>query len=147
MILRLALTSAALLALAGPVLAQEAAPAAPVSAVAPTVTEADVEAAGEAFGQKMEAMGQEIAAVVTAANGDMVKARADTDPIVAKYQPDADAFAGIVMGFLAALPDGPEKAQMTAMAPVFEAQIKGAPAQARDAALTSAPAAAEPAPQ
>ncbi len=148
MILRLALASVALLALSGPALAQDAPPA-PVApaATAPTITEADIEAAGEAFGLKMEAMSTEIAAAVTAANGDMTKARADTDPIVAKYQPDADAFAAVVTGFFAAMPDGPEKAQMTAMAPMIEAEIKSAPAKARDQALAPATPAATPAPQ
>lgn len=148
MILRLALASAALLALSAPAQSQEAvpAPSAP-TATAPAVTEADIEAAGEAFGLKMEAMGAEIATAVTAANGDMVKARADTDPIVARYQPDADAFAAIVTGFFAAMPDGPEKAQMTAMAPMIEAEIKSAPAKARDQALAPATPAATPAPQ
>ena len=75
------------------------------AAPAPAVTEADIEAAGEAFGLKMEAMGAEIGTAVTAANGDTAKARADTDPIVARYQPDADAFAAIVTGFFAAMPE------------------------------------------
>lgn len=146
MFVRTALFAAAL-GLATPALAQEAAPAAPAPVAAPAVTEADIEAAGEAFSEKMEAMGQEVAAAVTAANGDMVKARADTDPIVAKYQVDADAFATLLTGFLAAMPEGPQKVQMMAAAPVFEAQIKGAPAQARDAALAPTAPAATPAPQ
>jgi len=83
-----------------------------------------------------------IAAAVTAANGDMAKARADTDPIVAKYQPDADAFGYLLGRFFTSMPEGPEKAQVSAMAPMVTAQIKGVPAQARDAALAP-PAAAE----
>ena len=140
MILRLALTATALLALSGPVLAQQAATAAPVAAAAAPVTEADIQAAGEAFGAKMEAMGQELGTAVAAANGDAARARANTDPIVAKYQPDADAFSAMLTGFFAAMPEGPQKAQMTAMAPIIEAEIKGAPAKARDQALAAVPA-------
>ncbi len=77
----------------------------------------------------------------------MAKARADTDPIVARYQPDADAFAAVVTGFFASMPDGPEKTQMTAMAPMIAAEIKGAPAKARDQALAPAAPAAPPASQ
>lgn len=141
MILRLALTATALLALSGPVLAQQTAPAAPAAApAAAPVTEADIEAAGEAFGQKMEAMGQELGTAIAAANGDAALARTNTDPVVAKYQPDADAFAALLTSFFATMPEGPQKAQMTAMAPMIEAEIKGAPAKARDQALAATPA-------
>lgn len=135
MILRLALTATALLALSGPVLAQQAAPAAPVAAAPAPVTEADIQAAGDAFGARMEAMSQELGTAVAAANGDAARARTNTDPIVAKYQPEADAFSALLTRFFAAMPEGPEKTQMMAMAPIIEAEIKGAPGKIRDQAL------------
>ena len=135
MILRLALTATALLALSGPVLAQQAAPAARVAAAPAPVTEADIQAAGDAFGARMEALSQELGTAVAAANGNAARARTNTDPIVARYQPEADAFSALLTRFFAAMPEGPEKTQITAMAPIIEAEIKGAPGKIRDQAL------------
>ena len=151
MSLKIALAASALIAIASPSWAQEATAApAPAEQAAPTLTEAEIEARGEAFEASMEAMGQELEAVIANAEGDIAKARADSDPIVAKYQVEADAFATALTGFLtgmaATLPEGEQRTQMTAMAPMVEGQIKGAPAQLRDQAIASMTTpAAEPA--
>lgn len=151
MSLKIALAASALIAVASPGWGQEA-PAAPAPAeqAAPALTEAEIEARGEAFEASMEAMGQELEAVIANAEGDVAKARADSDPIVAKYQVEADAFATALTGFLtgmaATLPEGEQRTQMTAMAPMVEGQIKSAPAQLRDQAIASMTTpAAEPA--
>lgn len=142
MSLRIILAASAALTFATPVLAQDA-PAAPPAA------EAAFEAKGEAFGARMDAMGAEMRTAVTEAAGDRAKAGAALDVIAAKYQPEADAFADELIAFIdSQMANVPEeqRAQMTAMAPMISAQVKGAPAQARDEALASMDAAAAPAP-
>ncbi len=154
MSLKIALAASALIAVASPSWAQEATAAPAVAEqAAPALTEAEIQSRGEAFEASMEAMGQELETVIANAGGDVAKARADSDPIVAKYQVEADAFATALTGFLtgmaASLPEGEQRTQMTAMAPMVEGQIKGAPGQLRDQAIASmtAPAAAPATPQ
>lgn len=148
MSLRIVLAASAVLAFAAPALAQQA-PAAPPAATADADAEAAFEARGEAFGARMEEMGAEMQTAVADAAGDRVKAGAALDVIVAKYQPEADAFADELIAFISSqMANAPEeqRAQMTAMGPMISAQVKGAPGQARDQALASMDAAAAPAP-
>lgn len=150
---RLILAATAALALATPAFAQTApAPAAPAAAPTSSPAEAAFEAKGEAFEAKMDAMRAEMQTAVTAAAGDQAKLSTDLDAIVARYQPDADTFATELSAFIASqAPQMPEeqRAQMAQMGPVIEAQIKGAPASMRAAALQSAaaPAATPATPQ
>jgi len=147
MSLRIVLAASAVLAFAAPAAAQQA-PAAPPAATADADAEAAFEAKGEAFGARMEAMGAEMQTAVSDAAGDRGKASAALDVIVAKYQPEADAFADELIAFInSQLANAPEeqRAQMTAMAPMISAQVKGAPAQVRAEALASMDAAAAPA--
>jgi hypothetical protein len=144
MSLRTALAAVAVLALATPVFAQTAPAADPVAETAGT--EAAFEARGEAFGARMQGMGTEMQAAVTAAGADQAKARADLDAIVARYQPEADAFAAEFETFFAAqMAAAPEaqRAAMSGMAPTITAQIKGVPAMVRgqvEQAAAAAPA-------
>lgn len=147
MSLRLILAASAALAFAAPVLAQDA-PAAPPTAEAGADAEAAFQAKGEAFGARMDAMGAEMRTAVTEAAGDRAKAGAALDAIVAKYQPEADAFAVELQAFIASqMGNVPEeqRAQVEAMAPLISARVTGAPAQARDEALASMDAPASPA--
>ena len=147
MSVRIALAASVVLAFAAPAFAQDA-PAAPPAATAEADAEAAFEAKGEAFGARMEEMGAEMQAAVTAAGGDQAKATPALDAIVAKYQPEADAFAVELEAFIASqMVNVPEeqRAQMAAMGPMISAQVKGAPGQARDQALASMTAAAAPA--
>jgi hypothetical protein len=47
----------------------------------------------------METLAHEMQAALTAAAGDQAKANADLDALVARYQPEADAFAEEVKAF------------------------------------------------
>ncbi len=151
---RTALAAAALLALALPAAAQEA-PAAPPAAPAELSAEAEAaiaeaeaafEAKGEAFAAVMEAMFEEMDTAVSNAGGDRARAETDLDAIVARYQPQADAFADELDAFLAAqLPLMPEeaRAEMTRMGPTIRSQILAAPATVKAGVLQAAAAEAE----
>lgn len=141
--LTLAAVAAATL-IAGPVLAQDAAsvPAAPATTSA-VPTEAEISAAGEAFGADMEAMQAELEAAKTAAGADTAKASAEADAIQAAHQAKADAFAQMFKGFMDANPGVmPPEAVSTVMA-----QIQSAPASIRQGVMAapSTPAATAPA--
>lgn len=154
---RLALAAAAALVLASPAFAQTAPQTAPQAAPAPAAAtpspaEAEIEAKGEAFEARMDAMRTEMQTAVTAAAGDQAKLTTDLDAIVARYQPEADTFAAELAAFItsqAPLMPEEQRAQMAQMGPVIEAQIKGAPAGMKAAALRSAavPATAPATPQ
>jgi hypothetical protein len=147
MSLRLLLAASAALALAAPALAQEA-PAAPPAAATGADAEAAFEARAEAFGARMEAMGAEMQTAVTDAAGDRVRAGAALDVVVARYQPEADAFADELVAFIASqMANAPEeqRVQMTMLGPVIATEVKGAPGKARDEALAAMDAAAAPA--
>ncbi len=138
--------AAAVLLLSGaPAFAQQAtatAPApAPQTAPAPDAEdevqspdEAAIEAAGEAFGTRMETMQTEMQNVLTAVGGDAAKAKADLDAIQVRYQPDADAFAQTLTAFLRArmaqLPTQPT-AEDQAKLDEFGPTLRGIPAQVR----------------
>lgn len=114
--MRLVLLTAAVAALATPVLAQDAARAAPSptpvpvegQAVSPapvaepesSPAEAALEAKGEAFEERMKAMGSEMEAAYTAAAGDQAKAEADLSVIADQYRHDAETFATEVRDFV-----------------------------------------------
>lgn len=145
MSVRLFLTAAAALALAAPALAQNAPSAPPVAAAATDPAEAALQVKAEAFGARIEAMAGEMRAATLAANGDQTRARADLDAIAVRYQPEADAFAAeletFFAGRLAAAPEA-QRAQVAQVGAMLSAQIKGAPAQARDQILAAVVAAA-----
>lgn len=151
-----AAVAALLLSGAAPALARQVAAPAPQTAPAPEADdeakspeEAAVEAAGEAFGARIEAMSKEMEAAVTAAGADKAKAKTDLDAIQARYQPDADAFADTLTAFvqsqMAAIPDA-QRAEAEAKLPVMSATIKGLPAQLRELieANAATPAATAP---
>jgi hypothetical protein len=141
------LAAAAVLAFALPAAAQEA-PAAPPAAPAAADAEAAMEAKAEAFEARMLEMRNEMKAAAAAAGGDQAKATANLDAIQARYQPEVDAFATEVTTFinsqLAVMPED-QRAQMTAMIPVIEAQVRNVPAQIRTEATTAPAAPAAPA--
>ena len=132
MSLRLTLAAvAATLAFAAPAFAQDAAPAAPAAAAAPAKTpspaEVEMEAKAEAFQGRMESLQAELSVVVDGPDGgDEAKRLADADVILARYQPDFDAFATTFEGFLdtqlAAATEDSERQELT------EARAKIGPA-------------------
>ena len=132
MSLRLTLAAvAATLAFAAPAFAQEAAPAAPAEAAAPakpkSAAEIEMEAKAETFQARMESLQTELTAVVDGPDGgDEAKRMADADVILARYQPDFDAFASAFEGFLdtqlAAATEDSERQELT------EARAKVGPA-------------------
>ncbi len=146
MSLRTAL-AAAVLVLATPVFAQDA-PAADPAAAAAAQAEAAFEAKGQAFQEAMLAMQGEMRTALTAAGADQTKANADLDVIVARYQPQADAFAVELDAFIASqLPSMPPEAQaqIAQMGPMIRGQITGAPATIKAGVIQEAAAAPAPA--
>jgi hypothetical protein len=145
MSVRLILAAAAAFALAGPALAQDAPAAPPAAAAVADPAEAAFQLRAEAFGARIETMAGEMRAATLAADGDEARTRADLDAIVARYQPEADAFAfeleTFIAGRMAAAPEA-QRAQIAQVGPMLAAQIRGAPAQARDQMLAAAVAAA-----
>ena len=146
---RAVLAASAVFAFAAPAFAQDApAPApAPAAPAAPSAEEAALQAKGEAFGARMQQMATEMQSAVTAAAGDTAKANADLDAIVARYQPEADAFGDEVAAFITAQSaTAPEQqAQMAQMIPMITAEITGVPAKAKTDVLAAAASAAAPA--
>lgn len=145
--IRALVLAAALASAPALVLAQEA--AAPAAEAAPAPGEAEFETAAAAFGARIQAMGEEMQAAVTAAAGDAAKQDADLDAIEARYQPDVDAFLAALETFVqqqaAAAPEG-ERAEMTAGLTAAGPQIRAVPAQVRAQieAAAAAPAPAAP---
>ena len=142
---------AAALATAAPAFAQTApAPApAPANAAAPAALEdAEFDAKAEAFGQRMQTMQTEMATVISNTAGDTARRDRELDAIVARYQPEADAFAGAVEAFAAgqaAMMPADQQAAIQARIAEALAQVRGVPNQIRTA-LVSAAAAAQAAP-
>ena len=139
--LTLVAAAVAVLFTASPVLAQDAASAA--TAAAPVVpTEAEISAAGEAFGADMEDMQAELQAARTAAGADTARANADADAIQATYQAKADAFAASLQAFVTANPGmiPPEDLSMVLT------QIQRAPAMVRQGVMSAPAGAATAAP-
>lgn len=82
----------------------------------------------------------EMQTAFTAAAGDRDKANADLDAIAARYQPQADAFAGEVEAFLASqISSMPAEAQAQ-MGPMIRAQVSGIPAMVKARTLEGAAA-------
>ena len=107
-----------------------------------------MEAKGEAFGARMQQMAMEMQTAVTAAAGDTAKANTDLDAIVARYQPDADAFAADLEAFIAAQSatgTAEQQAEAAAAGPAMVAQMKSIPAMIKDQVLASVAASAAPA--
>lgn len=128
-----AAVAAFFLTASAPAVAQQAAPPAPQAEAAP-LDEAAMDAAGDAFGVRMEAMQAEMQNVLTAAGGDKDKAKSDLDAIQARYQPEADAFAETLTTFLrtklAAMP-ADQQAEMQEGLARLGPVIRGIPAQVR----------------
>ena len=135
MSLRLTLAAAAAtLAFVTPAFAQEAAPAAPaapVEAEAPakpkSPAELEMETKAETFQTRMKSLQAELTAVVEAPDGgDLAKRMADADVILARYQPEFEAFATGFETFLdsqlAAATEDSERQELT------EARAKVGPA-------------------
>lgn len=144
MSIRMILAASAALAFAVPAFAQDA-PAAPPAAEAVDPAEAALDAKGEAFGARMEAMGGEMQAAITAAAGDTAAADAALDAIVARYQPDADAFSAELKVFFdakAAAGTEEQKAEMASAASTVVPMIQGLPAMVRGQITQAAAAAA-----
>lgn len=154
MSLRLTLAAAAAtLAFAAPAFAQDAAPATPAPAAAPaeakSPAEAEMEARAAAFQARMESLQTELSAVVDGPDGgDEAKRMAAADAILARYQPDFDAFASafetFLDGQLAASTDEAERQQLTDARGKVGPAIRGIAPQIRVAvqeAITAAAAA------
>ena len=91
-----------------------------------------------AFQSRMQAMESEMRAAVTAAAGDEVKANADLDAIVARYQPEADAFAQEVAAFInaqAAMVPEAQRGAMAEAAVTATAELRAMPTKMRTQAL------------
>lgn len=133
--IRVLLLAAVLSASAPVAFAQTApAPSAEAPADAPEPGEAEFDAKADAFGARMQQMGDEMQAAVTAAAGDASKQDADLDAIEARYQPDAEAFAVALEAFVnhqaAGQPEA-ERAAMTANILAAVPQIRSIPQQVR----------------
>lgn len=145
--IRALVLAAALASAPALVLAQEAAAPAAEAPAAPAPGEAEFQAAAMAFGTRIQTMGEEMQAAVTAAAGDTARQDADLDAIEARYQPDIDAFVLALEAFVqqqaAAAPEG-DRAEMLAELAEAGPQIRAVPGQVRtqiEAAATAAPAA------
>lgn len=147
---RAVLAASAVFAFAAPAFAQDApapAPAAPAAPATESPEEAAMEAKGEAFSTRMQQMATEMQTAVTAAGSDSAKANTDLDAIVARYQPEADAFATDLEGFItaqSATATAEEQAQAAQMGPAMVAQIKGIPAMIKSQILAAGAGAAAP---
>lgn len=139
MSLRLLLLAAAAFALTGPAFAQEP-PAPPTAIEVDPAAEAALEARAELFESRMAQMEIDMQAAISAADGDQAKLTASLDDVVARYQPDADAFADELKVFIdsqiGAMPLEAQEA-LRSSAPLIDAQVRGAPAQARDGVLAA----------
>lgn len=115
----------------GVVLAQTA-PAAPAAAAAPALTEDQIAEQGEAFGEAIEAMVEEMSEAVETAGG-VAQAKTQLDVIQARYQPAADAFADTLTKFIdqqaAVLPAEARAGMEQARGAI--GIVRGAPAMAR----------------
>ncbi|WGM32811.1 hypothetical protein [Brevundimonas sp. NIBR11] len=145
-----ALLVAAVLSTAAPAaLAQTTAPAPSTEAPAADAPgEAEFEARAEAFGERMQQMGEEMQAAITAAAGDSAKQDADLDALEARYQPDVDAFVAALEGYVAqqaALVPEAQRAEMNAGIAAALPQIRAYPRQIR-AQVEQAAAAPAPTP-
>lgn len=146
----LAATAAALI-LAGPALAQDAAPA--PAAPPASVEQQAMEARGAEFEARMDAMGKDLEAAVEAGGGDEAKTMSDVDVVLARYQPDIDGFAVALEAFLHAesekTADPEQKAGYAGAAAQAKAAISSIPDQVRAGVrqgLSNAPAAPATAP-
>ncbi|QBX37042.1 translation initiation factor IF-2 [Brevundimonas sp. S30B] len=131
----LATATAALALMAAPALAQEAPAAQPAPAqaapAAPSPAEAAIQAEAEKFEAGVEQMQAELVALRTAAGADAAKYQADSQPVVARYQPQADAFADALTAF-AADPASGVPAEAQAQIAQGVAQIRSVPTMMRD---------------
>ena len=146
---RAVLAASAVFAFAAPALAQDASAPAPATSAAPAQSpdEAAMEAKGEAFSNRMQAMAMEMQTAATAAAGNTTKASTDLDAIMARYQPDADAFAADLEAFIAAQSangTAEDQAQAAAAGPALVAQMKGIPAMIKGQIMASLSAPATP---
>lgn len=132
LVLAVALSSASSLAVAKTAPTGAQTPEAAAEAQAPG--EAEFEARAEAFGQRIQAMGQEMQAVVAAAGSDTARRDADLDAVEARYQPDVEAFATALEVFVdrqAAAAPQDQRAGMTAGVAEALPQIRAIPGQVR----------------
>lgn len=109
---------------------------------AQTVSEEELEAMGEAFEERMEALKVELSNAIDAAQGDRAKLSTDVDAILATYQPEIEVFISKVESYLdgrlAAATDEKERQELaTARASVGEA-LRGLSAQIKAATLQQA---------
>lgn len=142
-----ALVLAAALASAPSLVLAQASGAPAEAPAAPAPGEAEFEAAAAAFGARIQTMGEEMQAAVTAAAGDAARQDAELDAIEARYQPDVETFLAALETFVqrqsTAGPES-ERAQMMAGLAAAGPQIRAVPAQVR-AQIEAAAAPAAPA--
>ncbi len=132
--IRALVLAAALASAPALVMAQEASAPAAQTPAAPAPGEAEFQAAAVAFGARVQAMGEEMQAAVTAAGGDAAKQDADLDAIEAHYQADIDTFVLALETFVrqqaAGAPDG-DRAEMLSELEEAGPQIRAVPGQVR----------------
>lgn len=95
MSLRLILAATASLALAAPAFAQDAPATPPPPATSKEAKSPDVlafETRSEAFGARLDQFQTELEAAISAAGGDQAKGMAEIEIIIARYEPEIDAF-------------------------------------------------------
>lgn len=153
------LAAAAAVTFAAPAFAQTAPAPTPAPQAAPaeeatSPEEAAFEAKADAFGERMQAMMQEMQTAVSADGADAAKKKADLDAIQARYQPEVDAFVDALQVFaggeIAAAPED-KKAEMQAKLDQGLPQLRNLPAMMRaqlegvgEAPAAPAPAATAP---
>ncbi|WP_297803861.1 hypothetical protein [uncultured Brevundimonas sp.] len=140
MSVRIALAAAVITFAATPALAFQEAPAA--VAPAETISEAEMEALGEAFEARMETLKEELSAAIEAAGTDANKLSSDVDGILARYQPEIEAFTGkldlFFAGQIAAQQDETVRSQLETARTVTNNTLRGLPAQIKASTLAAA---------
>lgn len=124
MSLRLILAATVALAVAAPALAQDTSAASPPPAAAPTAVETAkspevlaFEARSEAFGARLTQFQTELEAAIAASGGDQTKGMTEVEIILARYEPEIDAFVPELEAFydrqIAAAADDAQRQALT----------------------------------
>ncbi|MNT18313.1 hypothetical protein D3C72_1535050 [compost metagenome] len=155
MSLRLALAATTILALAAPTFAQEAPAAAPQAAASEEATPEEAkspevlafEAKAAAFDLRLVQLQSELEAAIASAAGDQAKGMAEVEIILARYEPEIDAYAPEMEAFYdsqIAAADDPQREALINTKTQKSAFIRGMTSHVRKVApqfiMTAAPA-------
>ena len=150
MFLRLIPIALAALLFPIPALAQDPTPTpAPAVAAAPSaLTDAEVNAAAQAFRTRVETMNAEIAAAMEGAGSNRRRATSRVEAILVRNQPDIDAFAAMLEAHFAARAAAAateeDRASMVQTAAAAAARIRSMPDQVRASLVPTRSAPGQP---